>query len=384
MPYAKLDVGILDSSLWPKRDDRDVFITAMLMAKPYELEAPAPQLRVDGLEPTGFVVPPGWYGLVEAAGPGIVRRAEVSPSEGMAALVRLGEPEAESRSQAFEGRRLVRIDGGYLVLNFIEYRDKDHTAADRMKRYRQRKKAAKQAQPESVTPSRTVTGRNAPSRVTPKTRWTPKPPVVSTSGSQKQAHSEEEKVTRNVTQAEADLSSSSSTSTKQTEAVTRNDLESDRASADPSPHDQHASGPPPVAPRRPFHGPHGHPAVQVEKSPPALDHAPQGDIATEVWRALQEHDALAEVSTYALAQTIAKDALPRMTPIAWLKAAIGDAARKAGAKAAVGEPLPRADLAVFVTGCCARASPPAAPTSTARPYSSSRPADPPPKKRPSL
>lgn len=58
----------------------------------------------------------------------------------MAALKKLTEPEPESRSQDFEGRRMVRIDGGYVILNFMKYRDKDHTGAERAKRYRERKK----------------------------------------------------------------------------------------------------------------------------------------------------------------------------------------------------------------------------------------------------
>src|SRR6185369_6362753 len=56
------------------------------------------------------------------------------------ALERLAAPEQSSRTPDFEGRRLVRINGGYLVLNFIKYRDRDHTTAIRSKRYRERKK----------------------------------------------------------------------------------------------------------------------------------------------------------------------------------------------------------------------------------------------------
>ena len=58
---------------------------------------------------------------------------------GLAALERLGSPEAESRSQDYEGRRMIRIDGGYLILNFDRYRQKDHTSAARSQRYRERK-----------------------------------------------------------------------------------------------------------------------------------------------------------------------------------------------------------------------------------------------------
>jgi hypothetical protein len=37
MPFVKLDCGILDSSLWPDLYQREVFITALLMAHPIEL-----------------------------------------------------------------------------------------------------------------------------------------------------------------------------------------------------------------------------------------------------------------------------------------------------------------------------------------------------------
>jgi len=139
MAFVKLDCGMLDSTIWLDREARELFITALLMAVPFELKEPAPQIRVQSLEETGFIVPPGWYGRVEAAGSGIIHRAGMELQAGMAALVRLGEPEVDSRTPDFEGRRLVRVAGGYLALNFARYREKDHTAAERSKRYRQRK-----------------------------------------------------------------------------------------------------------------------------------------------------------------------------------------------------------------------------------------------------
>jgi hypothetical protein len=140
MAFVKLDCGILNSTLWVERDLRDIFVTALLMATPREISTPMPQYKVSAIEETGFVVPPGWYGFVEAAGPGIVRRAMAESDPGLRALAKLGEPDSESRSSEFEGRRLVRVDGGYVVLNYMKYRDKDATAAARAQRYRDRKK----------------------------------------------------------------------------------------------------------------------------------------------------------------------------------------------------------------------------------------------------
>lgn len=141
MAFVKLDTGILDSTLWVQRDPREVFITALLMALPREFRAPMKTLKVSSLEEDNFVIPPGWYGVVEASGPGIVRRAGVPYDVGMEALHQLANPEPESRSQDFEGRRMVRVDGGYVVLNFMKYRDKDNTTAERSARYRERQKS---------------------------------------------------------------------------------------------------------------------------------------------------------------------------------------------------------------------------------------------------
>lgn len=141
MAYVKLDCGILDSTLWVDRDAREVFITALLMAQPFVLEKATNQIEVRTLKSTGFTVPPGPYGFIAAAGVGIIRRAGVEDQEaGLNALERLGKPEADSRTPSFGGRRLVRIDGGYLVLNFDKHRQRDRTAAERQKRYREAQK----------------------------------------------------------------------------------------------------------------------------------------------------------------------------------------------------------------------------------------------------
>jgi hypothetical protein len=163
MAFVKLDCGILNSTLWVEREQRDIFITALLMAAPIELKEPMEQYEVDAIRTTGFVVPPGWYGFVEAAGPGIVRRALADMKQGMEALRKLGEPDEESRSSEFDGRRLVRVSGGYVVLNFMKYREKDNSAAVRSARYRERKKLADAA---SVTRNATAVTRDSSRRVT--------------------------------------------------------------------------------------------------------------------------------------------------------------------------------------------------------------------------
>ena len=140
MAFVKLDTGILDSTLWVQRDPREVFITALLMALPREFQEPMEAYKVNSLEKSGFIVPPGWYGFVGASGPGIVRRAGLPIEVGMEALHELSEPEPESRSSDWAGRRMVRVNGGFVILNFMKYRDKDATAAERSKRYRERQR----------------------------------------------------------------------------------------------------------------------------------------------------------------------------------------------------------------------------------------------------
>lgn len=145
MAYVKLDCGILNSTLWVEKPCRDIFLTALLLARPKEFSEPVRQLEVSGTGETGFVAPPGWYGMVDAAGPGIVSRAGLEMELGLTALRRLGEPDPESRTPDFEGRRMIRISGGYLILNYDAYREKDHTAADRVRRFRDKQRAARNA-----------------------------------------------------------------------------------------------------------------------------------------------------------------------------------------------------------------------------------------------
>lgn len=157
MAFVKLDCGMLNSTIWFDRVAREVFITALLMAEPIELTESTNQIEVNSLKETDFVIPPGWYGFVPAAGPGITHRAGVEQTPGLAALERLGAPEPESRTPDFGGRRLVRVDGGYLVLNYDKYRRKDHTTAERSRRYRESQKE-KASRVTSVTSRVTTRG----------------------------------------------------------------------------------------------------------------------------------------------------------------------------------------------------------------------------------
>jgi hypothetical protein len=140
LPFVKLDCAILSSTIWYDADARIIFLTALLMAEPRHFTEPVAQIEVRSLEFTGFSAPPGWYGFVPAAGVGIAHRAGIDQKAGLDALERLGNPELDSRSRKHDGRRLIRVNGGYIVLNYQDYRDRDYTQAERARRYRERKK----------------------------------------------------------------------------------------------------------------------------------------------------------------------------------------------------------------------------------------------------
>lgn len=139
--FVKLDCRITESSLWLDRDARSLFVTALVLAEPYTLERPVDQIQVRELKPTGWTVPAGRYGFVRASGAALIERDGVEKENGWRALEALCAPDPDSRSSAHDGRRLARIEGGYLVLNHAAYRDRDYSGAERAQRYRNRKKA---------------------------------------------------------------------------------------------------------------------------------------------------------------------------------------------------------------------------------------------------
>ena len=135
----RVNPGILNSTVWLDRDARDMLITAVLMSEIVPCEE-REQLSVRSGKPTGLKIPAGKYGYVEAGGPAIARRAGLPTQVGLSALERLGAVEKETRRQSFGGRRLVRVEGGYLVLNGWKYCHKDPAASARVKRFTLRRK----------------------------------------------------------------------------------------------------------------------------------------------------------------------------------------------------------------------------------------------------
>lgn len=97
-PYVKLFQKILDSTIWLEDDKtRIVWITLLAMCDQ--------------------------DGLVDAPIPAIANRARVGLDDCQKALDRFLSPDPHSRTPANEGRRISRVEGGFVVLNHRKYRD---------------------------------------------------------------------------------------------------------------------------------------------------------------------------------------------------------------------------------------------------------------------
>jgi hypothetical protein len=140
MPFVKLDQKTLTSTIWRDPVAFRIFVAAMLAAEPWQFEEAVDTLGVRTMEVLPKALPPGWYGFARVSGPWLVSESGAGEDEAWLALERLCSPEAESRSREQDGRRLVRVDGGFVVVNYMKYRDFDHGAADRMRKLRASRK----------------------------------------------------------------------------------------------------------------------------------------------------------------------------------------------------------------------------------------------------
>ncbi len=96
--FTKLWSEILSSSIWNEDDKtRIVFITMLAAVGP--------------------------DGIVRASVGGLAHQARVSKEDCEKAIEVLQNPDPDSRSTCFEGRRIEKIEGGFLLLNYSTYRD---------------------------------------------------------------------------------------------------------------------------------------------------------------------------------------------------------------------------------------------------------------------
>lgn len=117
--FSKLDSGITLSSVW---------------AEPYHV-------RIVWIT---FLALKNKDGYVRASFSGIQRAANVTVDECIEAIRVLESPDPDSRTPDYEGRRIEKIEGGWIVLNHEKYRvrsdiQKEQTK-ERVRRFREKQK----------------------------------------------------------------------------------------------------------------------------------------------------------------------------------------------------------------------------------------------------
>ena len=106
MSFTKLDPSIIDSSLWAEPPEtRVVWIT--MLAK----------CDADG--------------YVRMSLSGLQRAANLDMSKTRLAIETLEAPDPESRTSGNEGRRVIKVEGGWHVLNYLAYRNNAQNQAVR-------------------------------------------------------------------------------------------------------------------------------------------------------------------------------------------------------------------------------------------------------------
>lgn len=136
--YNKLFTKILDSSIWLESvSTRIVWLT--------------------------FIAVMDEHGYVRMASvANLAHRARVSPEEAQAAVDVLENPDLNSSDPANEGRRIERVEGGWMVLNSDKHRDMvtraiiQEQTRERVRKFRERKRgnAVVTVDNEKLTPSR--------------------------------------------------------------------------------------------------------------------------------------------------------------------------------------------------------------------------------------
>ena len=119
--YAKVYGSILKSSIWDEPlPTRVLWITMLVLADE--------------------------HGYVKGVERGLARAANLTAEEVRAGLETLLEPDLESQSQEWGGRRIEKVEGGWLVLNYAKYREyrtrSQVLAAGRAQRHREKERRA--------------------------------------------------------------------------------------------------------------------------------------------------------------------------------------------------------------------------------------------------
>lgn len=104
--FTKLFADIVTSSIWSE-DDKTRILWVTLLAL----------CQRDG--------------IVRAATTSLARVAGIDVESCERALVKFQEPDKESRSREFDGRRIERVEGGWRLLNYQKYREGRDVSARR-------------------------------------------------------------------------------------------------------------------------------------------------------------------------------------------------------------------------------------------------------------
>jgi hypothetical protein len=115
--FVKLYGSILDSSIWLEpAGTRLLWITMLAMADA--------------------------EGVVTASVRGLASRARITKDSCLAGLATLSSPDPDSKNPENEGRRIEKVDGGWVILNQRAYRDRrtrtQELTAERTRRWRER------------------------------------------------------------------------------------------------------------------------------------------------------------------------------------------------------------------------------------------------------
>ena len=148
--YNKLFTKILDSSIWLEPSPTRIVWLTMIAA----------------MDENGFVQ--------FASIANLAHRAIVPLNEAKEAVKCLESPDDDSSDKEYDGRRIERVDGGWMVLNAEKYRElvtrviiKEQTRA-RVAKFRERKRNAEVTQDnEKLTPSVAVARSKAAAKAKP-------------------------------------------------------------------------------------------------------------------------------------------------------------------------------------------------------------------------
>ena len=99
MSYAKLFSTITESSLWSSSKETRLLFVSMLA-------------RANAV------------GFIEASVPGLARISNLTRGETDAALRELTSPDPDDKSGNNDGRRIVRMEGGWGIVNYEAYRNR--------------------------------------------------------------------------------------------------------------------------------------------------------------------------------------------------------------------------------------------------------------------